>query len=191
MAEFHATPVTRERRLYTVMRDLMKTLGLIFLLTFLGGAVSAGAAESTLPSRPVLPRDTGIAPPTRIHAVPTESTQPQGTPVATAEVPQTVRRAVVADAAKRFNVAVSAVVVVRAEQVTWGDGSLGCPERGMYYTQNLVPGYVIVAKTDAGELVYHTDTREQAKSCDSGLPTRLRKPPDQAPVRSTQPPVDR
>ena len=169
----------------------MKTLGLIFSLTFLGGAVSAGAAESALPSRPVLPRDTGVAPPTRIPNVPTESTQPQGTPVATAEIPKTVRRAVVADAARRFNVAESAVVLVRAEQVTWGDGSLGCPERGMYYTQNLVPGYVIVAKTDAGELVYHTDTREQSKSCGSGLPLRLRKPADQAPVRSMQPPVDR
>jgi hypothetical protein len=104
---------------------------------------------------------------------------PQGTPVATADIPKTVRRAVVADAAKRFAVAESAVVLVRAEQVTWGDGSLGCPERGVYYTQNLVPGYVIVAKTESGELTYHTDAREQARSCAS------------PPPRATQPPADR
>ena len=31
--------------------------------------------------------------------------------------------------------------VLSAEAVTWSDGSLGCPEPGMMYTQALVPGY--------------------------------------------------
>jgi hypothetical protein len=168
----------------------MRTLGLLSSFLFLGGAVSVGATAETPPSRPVLPRDTGVAPPARIPAALNDSMQPQGTPVATADVPKPVRRAVTADAAKRFNVAESAVVLVRAEQVTWADGSLGCPERGMYYTQNLVTGYRIVAKTGAGELVYHTDSRGQAKSCASPLP-RLRKPADGAPVRSTDPPAER
>lgn len=119
-----------------------------------------------------------------------QSLQPQGTPVTAAGVPKEVRRAVVADAAKRFNVAESAVVLVRAEQVTWGDGSLGCAERGMYYTQNLVPGFRIVAKTDAGELIYHTDSRGQARSCGSSLPPRARTP-SAPPVSTTQPAADR
>jgi hypothetical protein len=191
MAVFLGTPMTLERRSNTDMQTRMRTLGLIFSLTFLGGVVSAGAAESTLPSRPVLPRDVGVAPPTRIPDALTESPQPQGTPVATAEIPKAVRRAVVSDAAKRFNVAESAVVLVRAEQVTWSDGSLGCFERGVFYTQNLVPGYLVVAKTSAGELAYHTDARSQAKSCGTGLPTRARRPADKTTGPATQPAADR
>lgn len=169
----------------------MTPLGLLVSLTILGGAVSAGAADGTLPSRPVFPRDTGIAPPKRIPDAAVEVSQPQGTPVTPAEIPKTVRRAVVADAAKRFDVPESSVVLVRAEQVTWSDGSLGCPEPGMSYPQILVPGFVVTAKTEAGELVYHTDTRQQAKSCGLSRPKVNRKLPEQPPGRSTQPPADR
>ena len=170
----------------------MTTLGLTVSLTILGGAVSAGAAQGTSPSRPVFPGQTGVAPRPRIpDALPDAAAQPQGTPVATADVPKSVRRAVVADAAKRFNVAESEVVLASAEQVTWGDGSLGCPEPGIVYTQNLVPGYLIAAKTQAGELVYHTDSRAQVKSCGLQRPKINRKLPEQQPGRTTQPPADR
>lgn len=168
----------------------MRTLALCF--SFLGGAVSAGAAESTLPSRPVLTRDTGVAPPTRIPDAGTVAPLPAGTPVATASVPRAVRRAVVADAAKRFKVDESAVVLVRAEQITWSDGSLGCAEPGGVYTQNLVPGYLIVAKTESGELAYHTDSRALAKSCGAaGRQGRAQKLSDRTPVRGAPPATDR
>jgi hypothetical protein len=36
------------------------------------------------------------------------------------------------------------LVIVRAESVVWNDGSLGCPEPGMEYTQALVNGYWVV-----------------------------------------------
>jgi hypothetical protein len=169
----------------------MRTLASFWALWFLGGAVSAGVAADTAPSRPVLPRETGVAPPTRIRATTPESVQPQGTPVATADIPKTVRRAVVADAAKRFAVAESAVVLARAEQVTWGDRSLGCPEPGVYYTQDLVPGYIVVANTGSGELTYHTDTLEQAKSCASARPKTNQILPEQSPGRAQPPPADR
>jgi len=181
--------MANERRLYTVMQTRMRTLGLGLLI--LGGAVSAGAAESTLPSRPVFTRDTGVAPPARIPDADTIAPLPEGTPVATASVPRAVRRAVVADAAKRFKVDESAVVLARAEQVTWSDGSLGCAEPGGIYTQNLVPGYLIVAKTSAGELTYHTDARAQAKSCGAGRPGRTQKLSEKTPVRGAQPGADR
>jgi hypothetical protein len=161
-------------------------------LMVLGGAVSAGAADGTLPSRPILPRDMGVAPPTRIPNVETVAAAPQGTPVATAAVPKGVRHAVVADAAKKWNVAESTVVLVRAEQVTWSDGSLGCAEPGVMYTQNLVPGYLIVAKTAVGELAYHTDNRGlQARSCSPGRPVPGQKLSDRTPIRGTQPATDR
>jgi hypothetical protein len=36
------------------------------------------------------------------------------------------------------------LVIVRAESVVWNDGSLGCPEPGMDYTQAPVKGYWVV-----------------------------------------------
>jgi hypothetical protein len=109
-------------------------------------------------------RATPRAPPVRIPA-PALNEQPSGQPVSTTAIPAELRRAVVADAAKRFKVAESAVVLTRAEQVTWPDGSLGCPEPGMMYTQSLVPGFRVVAKTAEGELTYHTDTLGHLRNC--------------------------
>jgi hypothetical protein len=168
----------------------MKTL--VLLLLNLGGVVWAGAADGTLPARPVLPRDMGVAPPTRIPKVETVTPLPQGTPVATAAVPKAVRRAVVANAARRLGVVESSVVVVRAEQVTWSDGSLGCAEPGGIYTQNLVAGYLIVAKAGDTEIAYHTDARGlQARNCGPGRQVPAQKLSDKAPIRGTQPATER
>ena len=134
-------------------------------------------------------RPAGVAPPTRIPDVITDAPAPTGQPVNIASLPRETRRAVVADAARRFEVDASAVVLARAEQVTWPDGSLGCPEPGQFYTQMLVTGYRLTARTSAGELVYHTDSRGNVKSC--GV---VGKPPhealkDRKPVEPvTQPP---
>ena len=59
-------------------------------------------------------------------------------------------------------------VLARAERLTWSDGSLGCAEAGHMYTQMLVAGFRVVAKTSAGELTYHTDSRGRVVSCLAG-----------------------
>jgi hypothetical protein len=166
-------------------------IGLALLLAL--AVMGAGAAENTLPNRTLEPRGTGIAPPTRIPDAATVSPLPAGTPVALANVPRSVRRAVVADAARRFGVAESAVVLTRAEQVTWNDGSIGCAEPGGMYTQNLVPGYLVIARTSEGELAYHTDSRTLVASCGAGRPVPANRLSDKTPVRGddprTQPPA--
>lgn len=106
----------------------------------------------------------GIAPPRRIPAVVTEA-QPRGAAVSAASIPKAVRRALVVDAARRFEVAESAVVLTQAEQVTWSDDSLGCPEPGHKYAQALVPGYRVTAATTAGHLRYHTDLQGNLAIC--------------------------
>jgi hypothetical protein len=111
------------------------------------------------------PPQTGIAPPTRIPKVQSAAAVPPGEPVPTASLPREVRRAVVADAAKRFKLPENAVVLARAEKVTWSDGALGCPEPGHIYTQALVPGFRVVATTHEGNLSYHTDHRGEVRSC--------------------------
>jgi hypothetical protein len=130
-----------------------------FLLIASGLAIAAaGGRDGASASR-------AIAPPTRIPYPPPEAAQPAGQPVPIAEVPRAVRRAVVADAARRFEVAVSAVVLSKAERVTWPDAALGCPEPGHDYSQAHVPGFRLVARTRAGELAYHTDSRGEVRNC--------------------------
>ena len=159
----------------------------------LAGAFSlcllARAEESTVP--PVR-----VSQPKRIpDVVPgakLENVQPASEPVNTASMPRAVRHAVVADAASRFQVAEDAVVLASAEQVTWSDGSLGCPKPGVMYTQMLVQGYRVTATTTAGRMLYHTDTRGNVVSC--GLSVRPSQTADKQ-VRGTgaeprtQPPV--
>ncbi len=114
------------------------------------------------------PVKTGIAPPTRIPEVPAPAS-PAGEAVSVASIPLDARRAVVADAARRFKVAPSAVVLTQAEKVTWSDSSLGCPEPGGMYAQTLVEGFRIVAKTDIGSLTYNTDRGGRVVSCAAAL----------------------
>lgn len=113
---------------------------------------------------------TGIAPPKRIPPLvqPAAST---GDPVDIASVPRELRRAVVADAARRLGVAENAVVISDAEQVTWNDGALGCPQPGQMYTQATVSGYRLVAQTASvrTRLVYHTDSKGYVVPCNPGV----------------------
>jgi hypothetical protein len=131
-----------------------------------------------------------LAPPTRIPDVLMDTAQPAGETVSTSSMPRTVRRAVVADAARRFQVAEDAVVLASAELVTWSDGSLGCPQPGRSYTQMLVPGYRVTATTAGGRMLYHTDTRGNAVNC-SVKPSKPSAPPaasDNASEPRTLPP---
>jgi hypothetical protein len=127
------------------------------------------------------PELAGIAPPTRIPDPSVPAAEPAGADVTVASVPREVRRAVVTDAARRFKVAESAVVLAQAEQVTWSDGSLGCAQRGQMYTQMLVPGYRIVAITSAGRMVYHTDSHGFAVTCGGAAVSDTIQPPARTP----------
>jgi hypothetical protein len=152
-------------RVYTLVLEVTMNRTLIVLCALIASSC-AGATEPA--SKPASPR--GIAPPTRIpYTQPADS--PGGEAVATSAMPRGVRRAVVADAARRFKVSESAVVLAHAEQLTWSDGSLGCPQPGQMYTQALVPGFRVVASTPEGDFLYHTDSHGQVLVC--GPPERL------------------
>ena len=69
-----------------------------------------------------------------------------------AQLPASVLDPVIAEVARVAGVPIDQVVVVSAEEVTFPDGSLGCPQPGMVYTQALVDGYKIVA--EAGGKTY-------------------------------------
>jgi hypothetical protein len=73
-----------------------------------------------------------------------------------------------ADAASGLGIQPDAVEVVRAESVTWSDGSLGCPKPGMSYTQALVPGYRVILKAGGQELDYHAAANGRFFVCPPG-----------------------
>ncbi len=64
-------------------------------------------------------------------------------------------REAVADLASRLDVDEADVTVVSVEEVTWRDGSLGCAEEGMMYTQALVDGSRIALDVDSKRYEYH------------------------------------
>ena len=63
--------------------------------------------------------------------------------------------AAVADLASTLGIAPSGVTVRSLEDVTWRDGSLGCPAPGMMYTQALVAGSRLVLEAAGETYEYH------------------------------------
>ena len=63
--------------------------------------------------------------------------------------------AAIADTAKREKVRPDQVVIAAWSQVTWNDGSLGCPAKGKSYTQALVEGELLLLQTDTGLFQYN------------------------------------
>lgn len=70
------------------------------------------------------------------------------------EVPNTNLIAVKQDLAERLVASIDEFEVIKAQSITWPDGSLGCPKPGQNYTQALVPGYWIILVRDSEEYDY-------------------------------------
>jgi hypothetical protein len=70
-----------------------------------------------------------------------------------------------ADAAQRAGVALDQVKVLTVESVTWSDGSLGCPEPGMMYTQALVRGNRVRVDAAGTILLYHSGAQNTFVHC--------------------------
>jgi hypothetical protein len=88
------------------------------------------------------------------------------------EVPEAILGPILDDAAAATGLDPADIEVVRAESVTWPDGSLGCPEPGMMYTQALVDGYQVVLDADGEELDYRVGESGAFRICvDSGTPS--------------------
>ncbi|HEY4570725.1 MAG TPA: hypothetical protein VIH10_14715 [Kribbella sp.] len=90
---------------------------------------------------------------------PSSSSSQPGTPSGSGSQPASPGSVVdqaTADLSKRLGVDAAAVTVVSSDEVTWPDGSLGCPEPGMRYTQALVPGNRTILEVDGKQYHYHS-----------------------------------
>lgn len=64
--------------------------------------------------------------------------------------------AAVADLTIRLGIDPSDITVVSVEEVTWPDGSIGCPQPGMRYTQALVNGSLVTLEAGGQTYEYHS-----------------------------------
>ncbi len=134
------------------------------------------------PGATISPDDTPITPepaderpsvePTVSELTPLEPVLPGATPLipATGEVPQELLDVVLADLQERTGVAIEGVEVVESLSVVWNDGSLGCPQPGMMYTQALEPGYQVRLVANGQEYDYHLSERGFFVLCENAPP---------------------
>lgn len=89
------------------------------------------------------------------------------------EVPSELFDAVLTDLLDRTGASIGDVVVVKSEEVIWNDGSLGCPQPDMMYTQALVDGYQVVFEVNGASFDYHLSAQGNFVLCGSVLPPMM------------------
>jgi len=75
-----------------------------------------------------------------------------------------------ADLAADLRVDPAQVTVVSTAEVTWRDGSLGCPEPGMFYTQALIPGIRTILEVAGKQYHYHSGGHRAPFRCENPQP---------------------
>jgi hypothetical protein len=60
------------------------------------------------------------------------------------------------DLSQRLSVEMDDIELVSLREVTWRDGSLGCPQAGMAYTQALVAGQQMILTVNGEDYHYHS-----------------------------------
>ena len=80
------------------------------------------------------------------------------------------------EAAKLTNVPREQLVIARAEPVVWNDGSLGCPEPGMMYTQALVNGYWVIIDAAGRKYDFRVGSGGSFRLCPPGRGQPLSQP---------------
>lgn len=157
-----------------------KAIYLVLLLALTLASGCAPIAAPTPPADDAITDESSTAQPTETtipdeeseNAMPTSSSSAPGTQPAGLEQTLQVQQAK-ADLASRFAIAESAITFVDARLVVWPDGSMGCPQPGMMYTQVLVDGMVIWLEADGKTYQYHVGGVGEPFLCESPDPTNI------------------
>jgi hypothetical protein len=88
----------------------------------------------------------------------------------TGEVPTELLEAILEDAEARTGIEAAEMDLLRAEAVAWNDGSLGCPQPDVMYTQAPVDGYWVVLKAEGKELDYRAAQSGHFSLCEHPVP---------------------
>lgn len=134
------------------------TLAIVSTIAGCTGAMTLPTALPTLPD---------LTQPTPADTEP-ETTMPPNTLPPAGPVPEELFAQMAEQAAAVAGVSIGELEVVRAQAVTWNDGSLGCPEPGQMYTQALVDGYWVVLRAGGQEFDFRASQRGDVKLCPPG-----------------------
>jgi hypothetical protein len=134
----------------------MVALLVMLAMTACARGTGADATATTTPPGP-----TGTTPSVK----PIPSLTASESPV-TGEVPASILDPILSDASARTDVPVDEIEVRTADAVTWPDGSLGCPEPGVMYTQALVDGYQVVLQAADESLDYRVGNAGSFRLCE-------------------------
>lgn len=153
----HGRPVTTVRR--TATTTAPTSVAAVTTIAVLLMILTACSGPSTTPPESTPAMITAPPPPYTESPEPTMSAMPlpPGAPTTAPEgiLDRESVRAAVADFAERQGVATEDVEVVGHAEVTWPDGSVGCPRPRMAYTQALVPGEQLIVRSQGIVGSYH------------------------------------
>lgn len=136
------------------------------VLASCGGAASVPAGNPTS----VPATDATTAPASAVTVAPAP------TPVPTEAAPDMIGPAaqVMASLVQQLGLDGANLQYVGAEEQQWPTPALGCPQKGMMYTQVITPGYKITFTDGTTTYDVHTNqTGDQAVLCQNGTPTEL------------------
>lgn len=147
---------------------LIATIATLAACSSSGSAVSPGRSAS--PAE--VPSATSGRPSFDLSPPPFQSVPPSTAPVV-GEVPAAIMDAARADLATLTGLDPATFATIRAEQVIWSDGSLGCPVPGRSYIQVVTPGFWIQLQAGGKTYDYRSSTAGPVRRCDLAAP----KPP--------------
>lgn len=151
------------------MKSVARIVGLVAVSMVIGTACGPGPAGVVpIKHRDVEERTAARA---RLMKPLPEAAPATAETAVTGEVPEELLDRIRQDLAERTGAVSDAFGSIRAEAVTWNDGSLGCPRPGVYYTQAPVPGYRVVLSFDGREYDYRASTRGYFMPCPAWAPS--------------------
>ena len=137
-----------------------------------GDAADERAMSTESEGRPSADVEARLEARRRLGRIPGEAVPTESAPAPTGEAPAALMAELVADAAARSGVPAAEVEVRRSESVIFPDGSLGCPQPDVVYTQAPVPGYRVVLTAGGKTYDYRVPEGGRFVLCDGSDPLR-------------------
>jgi hypothetical protein len=150
------------------------------LIVLLGGLFFAGCASNPIqPANPSIinssqPATQAIVTPDRLDV--TKAKIPERVPTTeamtpvTGEVPSEILDSIRMDLVKRTGAALETISIIQAQSIVWNDGSLGCAQPGVMYTQAPVNGYWVILDTGGRKYDYRASETGYLFLCKRALP---------------------
>jgi len=139
----------------------------VFTTILLVGCQPAPSQVIEIPATPTIPSAIEVDPTATPETAPTGESESE--PADNENMPQADRHPhetlAKEDLAKQLNVAIDEIKTVSLRSMTWPNGSLGCPQPDMMYTQAQVEGMLIQLQVGDATYSYHSSDNRDPFLC--------------------------